>query len=121
MTTRQLNRACHAAAQMAEISKRVSLHTLRHSFATHLLEQNVDVRVISREAWRIGEGYVVAEEIEATGRVGGGECLEEQPAEQAGEHAHGEEESGPAGHPGRGAFCRTPKGNRTSQHRTRKS
>ena len=46
MTTRQLNRACHAAAQMAEIDKRVSLHTLRHSFATHLLEQNVDVRVI---------------------------------------------------------------------------
>jgi integrase/recombinase XerD len=46
MTTRQLNRACHAAAQMAEINKRVSLHTLRHSFATHLLEQNIDVRVI---------------------------------------------------------------------------
>jgi site-specific recombinase XerD len=46
MTTRQLNRACHAAAQVAEIDKRVSLHTLRHSFATHLLEQNIDVRVI---------------------------------------------------------------------------
>src|SRR5207248_2954682 len=46
MTTRQLNRACHAAAQTAEINKRVSLHTLRHSFATHRLEQNIDIRVI---------------------------------------------------------------------------
>jgi integrase/recombinase XerD len=46
MTTRQLNRACHAAAQAAGIERNVSLHTLRHSFATHLLEQNVDVRVI---------------------------------------------------------------------------
>jgi integrase/recombinase XerD len=45
-STRQLNRACHAAAQMAEIKKCVSLHTLRYSFATHLLEQNIDVRVI---------------------------------------------------------------------------
>ena len=46
MTTRQLNRACHAAAQLAEIGKRVSMHTLRHSFATHLLEQDIDIRVI---------------------------------------------------------------------------
>jgi site-specific recombinase XerD len=46
LTPRQLNRACHAAAQMAEIDKPVSLHTLRHSFATHLLEQKTDIRVI---------------------------------------------------------------------------
>lgn len=46
MSTRQLNRAVHAAAANAELDKRVSMHTLRHSFATHLLEQKVDIRII---------------------------------------------------------------------------
>lgn len=46
LSTRQLNRAVHAAADAAQIDKRVSMHSLRHAFATHLLEQKVDIRVI---------------------------------------------------------------------------
>ncbi len=46
MTTRQFNRACHMAAELAGLPKWIAPHTLRHSFATHLLEQNIDIRVI---------------------------------------------------------------------------
>jgi site-specific recombinase XerD len=46
LSTRQLNHIVHDAAKAAQIDKRVSPHTLRHCFATHLLEQKVDIRVI---------------------------------------------------------------------------
>jgi site-specific recombinase XerD len=46
LSTRQLNRAFHLACAAAGIDKRVSLHSLRHAFSTHLLERHEDIRVI---------------------------------------------------------------------------
>jgi site-specific recombinase XerD len=46
LTARSLQRACREAAEAAGLDKSVTVHTLRHSFATHLLEQRVDIRVI---------------------------------------------------------------------------
>jgi len=46
LSTRQLNRVVHEAHSRTDIDKPINLHALRHAFATHLLEDGVDIRVI---------------------------------------------------------------------------
>ncbi len=48
ISPRTLNRACQAAAKAAGIQKRITMHTLRHCFATHLLESGIDIRTIQK-------------------------------------------------------------------------
>jgi integrase/recombinase XerD len=46
ITTRSVQRACRQAVEAAGLDNSITVHTLRHSFATHLLEQGVDIHVI---------------------------------------------------------------------------
>ena len=46
ITVRSVQHACRKAVRVAGLDASVTVHTLRHSFATHLLEQGVDIRVI---------------------------------------------------------------------------
>src|SRR3979490_1536968 len=66
LRTRQFNRVVHAAADMAAIKKRVTPHTLRHSFATHLLEEKTDMRLIQVFC---SEGRHTAHEQQAEARI----------------------------------------------------
>ena len=60
LTSRQLNRACHAAARLAEIDKPVSLHSLRHSFADRAVRRMGLCSPFSSLASLMGEPWLHA-------------------------------------------------------------
>jgi integrase/recombinase XerD len=71
LTTRQLNRLFHGACEAAGIKKRVTLHSLRHSFATHLLDQGTDIRLIQAVLGHAHLDTTARYTRVATGRIAG--------------------------------------------------